>query len=149
MEKTYAEHIRNKAILSYKNTQSTEGLVRYVTKQICLREKLLWLDALVKGVVNDLDETDKALLQIRYFGKKRKNIKKGGVFTDIATWSASKYFRRQNKLEQRIQERLVRCGLTEQVFDEWFAPMEIFRMVFTYLQEDKDALNNREKTFLC
>ena len=148
MEKSYAEHICNKAVLSYKSTQSTEGLVRYVVKQICRREKLLWLEEILKSVVDGLDETDKALLQIRYFGKKRKNAQKGGAFEDIAGWSASKYFRRQNKLEQRIERMLIRCGLTEQVFDEWFAPMEIFRLISTYLQADRDVLNNREKAFL-
>ena len=149
MEKAYAEHIRNKAILSYKNMYATEGLVRYVAGQICRREKLLWLNEILQSVVDGLDETDKALLQIRYFGKKRKNTQKGGAFGDIAKWSASKYFRMQRKLEQRVEQRLIHNGLTEQVFDEWFAPMEIFRRICAYLQTGGDSLNSREKAFLA
>ena len=148
MEQSYAEHIRNKAILSYKNTQSTEGLVRYVSKQICRRDKLLWLEDVLNGVMGGLGDIDKALLQIRYFGKNRKNAQTDGAFKEIASWSASKYFREQNKLEKRIENLLIRSGLTEQVFDEWFAPMQIFRLINQYLQVGRDAYNKREKAFL-
>lgn len=138
MKKAYAEHIQNKAELSYKHFGPAEGLVEYVARQVCKRDKLVWLKQTVAEVLDELSDVERALVERRYFYNKKGTERALG---EIDAWSESTYFRRQKKLETRIESRLICKGLTEQVFDEWFAPMEIFRCALRYLQKKEDVQN--------
>ena len=144
LEDAYAEHIKSKAILSYKYFAPCEGLVEYLSEEICRKERLEWLEQLLNGIMDKLTDTERLLLQIRYFGKKRRgNI--AGKNAIGKPWSESTYFRMQNRLEKRIESMLKKAGLTQQVFDEWFAPMQAFQYVSACLQRKADRLNNVEK----
>lgn len=142
LEEAYGAHIKNKAVLSYKYFAPCEGLVEYIASEVTKRDKLMWLESVLNGVVDKLDETERALLRLRYF-RKRKDLPTENVKNK--KWSESTYFRMQNRLVKRVENLLKREGLTEQVFDEWFAPMQAFRYVCAYLQKGKDGLNQTEK----
>ncbi len=138
LERAYGEHIKNKAVLSYRHVAPCEGLVEYIAEQIGKKDKLTWLEGVLDGVVERLGETERALLQMRYFGKKGK-AESEEACKRISAWSESTYFRRQRSLEKRVESMLKSAGLTEQVFDEWFAPMQAFRYVCGYLQRRESA----------
>lgn len=136
INKAYAEHIRNKAELSYKHFGPAEGLIEYVARQVCKRDKLVWLKQTVRETLDELSDVERALVERRYFCNKKGTV---CALDEIDAWSESTYFRRQKKLEGRIEHRLICKGLTEQVFDEWFAPMEIFRCALRYLQKKEES----------
>ena len=142
LESACEEHIKNKAILSYKYLAPCEGLVEYLTEEIAKKEKLMWLENILNGAVDKLNDTEKLLLEIRYFGKKKG---KGNVVENSESWSESTYFRMQKRLEKRIENLLKREGLTQQVFDEWFAPMQAFQYVHACMQRKKEDFNQAEK----
>ena len=142
LEDAYGTHIKNKAVLSYKYFAPCEGLVEYIAQEVARREKLVWLENVLDGVVDKLSDTERALLQLRYFKKRKSMQAENGKGKK---WSESTYFRMQNRLIKRIENMLKRAGLTEQVFDEWFAPMQAFRTVCAYLQRNKEGLNQTEK----
>ncbi len=143
----YEEHIQNKAILSYRYVAPCEGLVAYIAEEICRKDKLVWLRGVLDTVVQGLSETERALLEMRYFGKKRKTSANGAC-KRVEGWSESTYFRRQRRLEKRLEGLLKNAGMTEQVFDEWFAPMSVFKEVCKGLQRRADALTARERELL-
>ena len=43
VEKDYADHITNKALLSYESKKSTEELAEYLAEEILRKERLIWL----------------------------------------------------------------------------------------------------------
>ena len=137
IKKAYAEQIRNKATLSYKHYGPAEGLIEYVARQVCKRDKLVWLKQTVGEVLDELTDVERAMVERRYFGKRHSE---NHDLDEIASWSESTYFRRQRKLETRLERMLICKGLTEQVFDEWFAPMEIFRCAIRYLQKSEEKV---------
>ena len=135
--KDYEEHIRNKAVLSFESRTTAERLAEYIAGEIIVKERLQALKWKLDGVVDTLDETEKKLLAIRYFGKRKllceflKND--GGV-----AWSERKYFRRQNKLCEKLGEALTGVGLTEEVYLREFAHLHIFKKIAEFLKDGKD-----------
>lgn len=148
LENAYEDHIKNKAVLSYKYVAPCEGLVEYITSEIQKKNRLAWLENLLNGVMDKLNETERALLEMRYFCKRRFG-KEECARAKIESWSESTYFRMQNRLEKRLEHLLKREGLTEQVFDEWFAPMQAFRYVCGYLQKKERVMTERERQLFC
>ena len=84
----YAEHIRNKAVLSYNSSLKTEDLAEYLAKEILRKNNLLWLRGAIEGVLAKLDDTERALIAARYFGKKKIPLHKAGE----QEWSDRTYF---------------------------------------------------------
>jgi len=68
----YAEHIKNKAVLSYNSPKSTESLAEYLAEEILRKNCLLWLKEVIERTVDKLSALDRGLVEMRYFGKKRK-----------------------------------------------------------------------------
>ena len=64
----YAEHIRNKAVLSYNSPLTTERLAEYLTQEIVCKNALEWLKTTVESLMDRLTEEERTLLDIRYFG---------------------------------------------------------------------------------
>lgn len=124
VERDYAEHIRNKAVLSYKSPMTAENLATYIAEEILHRDKLLWLRGLIENVICRLSEEEKTLLSIRYFGKVRK-IKSVPV-EDKKGYSERSYFRKQNRLSEKVAAMLRASGLTEEKFRLELSQIEIF-----------------------
>ena len=72
MEKEYAQHIENKAVLSYAGDQNVERLAEYIAGQVIEKEKIGKLKALADKVWETLSDVEKTLVAIRYFGKEKK-----------------------------------------------------------------------------
>jgi hypothetical protein len=127
----YQIHIRNKAVLSHRQSLPAEVVAERIVEVIFEKRCLEWLKEKVEVVLNKLSDLDKALVRMRYFRKSRKEkLPEGGQ----GVWSERKYFRMQDKLYSKLKSLFVGVGFTEEVFDEHFANREIFRKIGKFLE---------------
>ena len=151
LEKEYAEHIENKALLSFKGRERTESLLEYLAGQILQKEKLSALKEIVDKVWAQLSDVEKTLVAIRYFGKqtkiKRFPFKDEKAFENAeamkfrlkgALSSERNYFRRQARLVKRLAILFRFYGLTEEVFLKEYAEIETVKRIFELVNEGKD-----------
>ncbi len=147
----YRIHISNRALLSYKSQKPAEELVEYIAKEIICKQRLEWLKWLLDETMDKLDEEEKALLDLRYFSpcKNRRRKMLDGVskekFKKIAAWSDSTYFRRQNKLAQKMETALENVGFTEEIFQRDFAFIDILQCVSRFLDKKGSVLHQKER----
>ena len=148
VEKDYEEHIGNKALLSYEGRWTAEQTAEYLAGEILEMRRLEWLKAIVKKTLSGLSDVEKTLVAIRYFGRTKgarailrdeKNpLKKNG-------WTERSYFRKQEKLGEKLTELFALAGLTEEVFEREFACMDIFKRVARAL-EKRRRFSGRENS---
>lgn len=147
--KDYEDHIRNKAILSYTGNVNTERLAEYLAEEILRKEKLEWLKTVIERIFQSLDEEERALLAIRYFGRSDKLKKwKAGAYCPEgkkAARSERQYFRLQNRLSEKVGAMLKRFGVTEETFEKEYAPIDIFRRLKKLVDEGKDSKASRRE----
>ena len=146
----YEEHIRNKAILSYTGAVDTERLAEYLAGEILRKEKLERLKTVIERIFETLDEEERALLAIRYFGKSDKLKKwKAGAYCKEgkkAARSERQYFRLQNRLSEKVGAMLKRFGVTAESFEKEYADIDIFRRIQKLVEDGKDGkISRREK----
>lgn len=148
MEEEYETHIRNKAVLSYKSQLPTEELAEYIVKEIIEKQRMQWLKRTVGGVLDRLNDLEKTLIAVRYFGKKRKwkDRPQIALFDD---WSESKYFRTQQRLGEKVAAMLKSAGVTQALFEGWFLPTELFTCIHKYLTRAEQKGLKREKSWLA
>ncbi|MBO5277074.1 MAG: hypothetical protein J6B05_00295 [Clostridia bacterium] len=152
VEKDYEEHIGNKALLSYDGRWTAEQTAEYIAGEILEMRRLEWLKEKVKEVLASLTDVEKTLVSIRYFGKSKriktflkeeKNPLKSGK------WTERSYFRRQARLGDKIGGAFALAGLTEEVFLEDFAHIEIFKRVAQLLEKRKnETISANERRWL-
>lgn len=146
----YAEHIQNKAVLSYRSTRNAEEEALYLAGEILEQRELLWLKNLVEKTLDKLSEVERLLVQIRYFGKEKKikkrlsPAKEGGY----ENWSESKYFRRQARLAQKLGGLFISAGLTEKVFWDKFANYDVLKNALKILRKRERGIALNEKGWL-
>ncbi|MBQ4269230.1 MAG: hypothetical protein IJB97_06250 [Clostridia bacterium] len=162
MEKEYAQHIENKAVLSYAGDQNVERLAEYIVGQVIEKEKIGKLKTLADQVWETLTDVEKTLVAIRYFGAEKK-IKRATRATGAGTFRVDEirerlktafsnernYFRRQQRLLKRLAATFRNLGLTEAAFLSEFGDVAFLRKVFETVKEGKDArLQLNEKRWL-
>lgn len=152
--KDYEEHIRNKALLSYNDGGSAESLAEYLAEEILCQRKLWWLKEKIEEALDGLSDLEKVLVEIRYFGKKRKIRQL--LFSQISAlekgknWSERKYFRKQEALGKKLGELLAFAGVTKKVAEEELLSMDIFGKVKKFVETGKDGRAfEKEKKFLA
>ncbi len=128
--KDYAEHIANKALLSYNSNLTTEALAEYLATEILRKERLLWLKTTVEQVYDALSEEERELVAVRYFGKKRSAEKYS---------SESVYFRKQNRVGEKVAAMLLRAGIDEAAYRDYFAELETFRRIERFLKKREEG----------
>ena len=121
----YADHIKNKALLSYNNSVSAENLAIYLAEEIIRKNKLLWLKNLMEKEFAKLTDEERELLAVRYFGKRRAEVKEALETAE----SERQYFRRQNRVSEKVAAMLQCAGLTKEVYERDFAKIDIFERV--------------------
>ena len=129
----YAEHIRNKAVLSYNSSWRTEDLAEYLAKEILRNNHLLWLRGAIDGVLAKLDETERALIAARYFGKKKLPLHEAGE----QEWSERTYFRQQQKVGEKVGGMLVAAGVTKEFFETRLEGVELISKIHKFVNEGK------------
>ena len=154
VEKDYEEHILNKAILSYKGNMNADKLAEYIAGQIVEKRNLVWLKGCVDRVLKKLSDTEKILVQMRYFGRRRKM--KRGVSRPVQSAGGQvsipcerKYFRLQNRLIKKLTELFAGEGITEETFAFTFEKMPLFHQAYVCIKREKDQqLSKTEKEWL-
>ena len=132
VEKDYEEHIGNKALLSYDGRWTAEQTAEYLAGEILEMRRLEWLKGIVQKILSKLSDLERTLVAIRYFGKRKKItafLKEEKNSLKRSGWTERSYFRRQAKLGDKISEELALAGLTEEVYLQEFAQMDIFKKV--------------------
>ena len=76
VEEDYAQHIENKAVLSYRNSKTAEEVAYTIVSVIMEKRNLLWLKSLIEQTMQQLTEAERLLIAIRYFGKPRKRVQR-------------------------------------------------------------------------
>lgn len=153
--KDYEEHIKNKALLSYESAQATENLIEYIAEEILCKEKLEWLKKLIEDVLERLSDVERTLISIRYFGKTGR-IKyflrlreKNSADKQFPKWSEREYFRRQQRLQEKVGAMLKAAGLSEEVYERDFAKLDIFEKVDRFIAAGKDRhITDNERRWL-
>lgn len=140
VEKDYADHITNKALLSYESKKSTEELAEYLAEEILRKERLIWLKKTVRQVYERLNEEEKTLVSVRYFGKKRKGARDQqeiGEKSKEKAMSERMYFRRVKRAEEKMGAMLLSAGLDGETYEKNFAKIEPFQKIHTFLEKNE------------
>ncbi|MBE7068253.1 MAG: hypothetical protein E7381_03020 [Clostridiales bacterium] len=152
VETDYGEHIYNKAILSYKSEKPAEVLAEYIVGELIEKERLVWLKTLTEKVLATLSDVERTWIAVRYFGKEKRiksplppnKRKEGRGFL-----SEGQYFRMQQRLGNRVGERLVALGLDKTRFEKEFKDMKIFEEIFKFLERKKECcVSQRERKWI-
>lgn len=138
MEEDYEEHIRNKALLSYDSRMTAEVLVEYLAGEIIEMRLLEWLKEKTEEVFAQLTEEERILTEGRYFGKRKKlreylNGKEGNGRGE----SARNYFRKQKRLEEKLEKMLVNAGITEEIYFSRLHTVETLSKIYRFLEREE------------
>lgn len=165
MERDYADHIRNKALLSYNGVWDTERLTEYLAGEILRKESLEWLRGVVEETLLELSDLERDLIAIRYFGKrnrlyqvvalaedKKVNDKKKtentcGEFEKKL--SKREYFRKQQRLVEKLSGMFWKKGLTKEVYLQYFAGVEVFERARRFVEEGKERNISLERNLFA
>lgn len=145
VEEDYAQHIENKAVLSYRNSKTAEEVAYTIVSVIMEKRNLLWLKSLIEQTMQQLTEAERLLIAIRYFGKE-KRIKRPLLRETYGNWSERKYFRDQARIGCRVERLLRAAGLTKEVFEQDFAQLSFFEKIYPFVCAGKDrAITQSER----
>ena len=129
----YAEHIRNKALLSYDSRLDAESLAVYLAEEILRKNCLEWLKNVIEQTLGKMSPLERALIETRYFGKKRRE----NVFPTGQQWSERKYFRYQKKVGEKIGGMLAVAGITKEVFDKDLAELDLIKKIHRHVEAER------------
>ena len=129
----YAQHIRNKALLSYDSRLDTESLAVYLAEEILRKNCLEWLKGVIEQTLGKMSPLERALIETRYFGKKKQEE----LFPTGQAWSERKYFRYQQKVGEKIGGMLSVAGVTKEVFDKELADLDLIRKIHRHVEKGK------------
>lgn len=131
----YAEHIRNKAVLSYNSSRLTEDLAEYLAEEILRKNNLLWLRGVIEETLAKLNDTERTLIATKYFGKKKKPLHK----EEEEAWSERTYFRQQEKVGNKLAGMLVVAGVTKEFFDTKLQGVELIGKIHRHVLKSEGA----------
>lgn len=138
MEEDYEEHIRNVAYMSYASKVGAERSAVYLAEEIIRKELLRELREISEQTIGNLSETEKCLLEVRYFRRKLKLKEYVKTVGDKGGFSPRSYFRRQKQLLKKVGEDFKRYGLTEERFFEDFAQFGYLKTAYRYITDGKE-----------
>ena len=128
VEKDYDQYIENKALLSYKCEAFAAAWT--IAERIQEKRSLVWLRSRVDKLLKGLTETERVLVEMRYFGKKKADKET----ISVSAGCERSYFRKQNRLAKKIACGLSELGVTQEVFDNAFAKMDIFQSIYRFAE---------------
>lgn len=137
----YEIHIRNKAILSH--ACAAEPLAEYLAGEIISMHNLEALKGTVENILGKLSAEERTLVEIRYFGKRKKIrsfLKRRADKESGACWSEAKYFRRQRAVGEKIAAMMHFAGVTKEKYLSEFAGTDIFKKIHVFVEAGKDKV---------
>lgn len=148
VEEDYETHIKNKALLSYDSRMTAEALAEYLAEEIIEMRRLEWLKSKLESVVERLSEEEKILTAGRYFGK-RKKLREYLNEKEISCGrgdSERNYFRRQNRLEKKLEKMLIGAGITEEYYFSKLHNVETLSRIYKALQRAEEKKKGQENS---
>lgn len=140
----YAEHIKNKAVLSYHTPRGTQHLAEYLAEEILRKNCLLWVKEVISATLDKLSGLERTLIEIRYFGKRRNTpLTYRGKDGVEKPWSERKYFRCQQRLGEKLGGMLTVAGITKAWFESNLLGVELIGKIYRYLEAGKPVLTER------
>lgn len=153
MEEDYGEHIRNVACMSYGSRVGAERVATYLAEEVIRKGLLGELRRISERTIGALSETERCLLEVRYFRRRRKLKEYALSFGEKGGFSERSYFRRQRQVLKKVGELFQRYGLTEERFFEDFVQFEYLKTAYRYILDGKEKnAAGRERAlvgFLC
>lgn len=147
MEEDYAEHIKNKALLSYDYREDTESLCEYLAEEIGRMGAVRELKGKMDGVLSVLSEEERFLLELRYFGRKKRLSEYCGRSVCESVGSERNYYRRQERLLRKTAHLLRREGVTEDYFFREYGGIDWLISVYRYIESGRErGVSVREKS---
>ena len=133
-EETYGECIRNKALLSYRSGKNAETVAEAIAKEILEKENLLWLKERVESVLEKMTAGEKALVAVRFFGKKDKINPIPYAELERGQWqdksvSDRQYFRLLNRVGEKAAALLVAEGVTKDCYEKNFSGVDVLKQI--------------------
>ena len=132
VDKDYEEHIRNRALLSYDGRWTAEQTAEYLAGEILNMRRLEWLKEKIESTLGKLTDVERALTDMRYFGKGRRLksfLQKEKNPSNERAWTKRSYFRCQERLGEKLSSLLVLEGLTEEVYERELAPIDVIQKI--------------------
>lgn len=156
LKEDYEIHIQNKAYFSYTGSVSAEKLCEYIAGQILEMRALERLKEIVDGVWQKLNDTEKFLAELKYFGRRKKTTAQAVAQEHEITekkltslTSERNYFRRQQRLLKKLGALLRLSGITEEVFLKDFSCIAVLRLAYRFVKAGKEKkMNKREQSFI-
>ena len=124
------EGAKNKALLSYRSHRDAMSDLTAVAEEILLSRRLDALKSLIDCLLVRLNKEEKFLLEYRYFRRKKVLAQFEG---EIAC-SERSYFRKQEKLLNKISAFLFARGMREEYFFEAFKHSECLMKVLRAIE---------------
>ena len=128
----YAQHIKNKALLSYESRMDVEKLTEYLVEEILHKERLEWLKGVMEEVFSRLSKIERALLGVYFFGE-RSGEKSLFEESEYGSWKAGKQTSFKEKLYEKVGVMLRVNGLTKQTFEEELLGIELIRKIYNQI----------------
>ena len=143
IEEDYELHIKNKAVLSHTCARSAEKMAEYLAGEILAMRSLENLKRTVEGVLDKLSTEERTLIEIRYFGRRKKMrgfLKRRGLLRqeEGMEWSETTYFRRQRAVGNKVAALLAFAGITEEKYLAEYANTDIFKKIHAFIAAGKD-----------
>lgn len=111
--------VRAKAAASYTGREPAEAVVEKLIEYNYVQGCVAGLKEALDGILRSLDREEAFLLEYKYFRRKKEL---SGTFADMRfECSERTYFRRQLRLERKLNALFMRDGLTEAWFFETFS----------------------------
>lgn len=138
IERDWEEHIKNKAFMSYDYRVTTEKLSVYLAEEILRKEKIEKLRNTIDEALERLTEEERFLLELRYFRRKGR-LKQFCQKVDLKEIGSERaYFRKQAKLQNKL-EGILKCrGFTEEKFRKEYGEFEWLMSVCRFIEQGKE-----------
>lgn len=145
----YGEYIKNRALRSYVYKGGTEALCEQLAGEIVKKRRTGELKELLDGVLENLTEGERFLLEVRYFGRKSRLAAYSEQTAAEACGSERSYYRRQERLIGKVGRLIKRAGLTEEAFMRDYGDFDWLISVCRYIDEGKEkGASARESALL-
>ena len=129
----YIEHVKNKALLSCDGRVNTEKLVEHLAEEILHKRRLEWLEEALEKALSTLNEIERGLVGIRFFGEKR-NLK--SIWQALEEHYKPKTLGRRKRIRfweqtlDKLDVALRKAGVTQKCFEEELLDLAIMKRIY-------------------
>ena len=129
----YVEHVKNKALLSCDGRVNTERLMEHLAEEILHQRRLEWLEQALEKALSSLNDLERGLVGIRFFGEKRKIEP---IWQALEERYKTKTIGRRKRMrfwEQTLDKlgvALRKAGVTKKCFEEELLELELVKKFY-------------------